>query len=356
MAIAAVVEAGVGGAISMTSQAEAQETEFPDPRVTRLTIEGRPPHIGDLRIILWITIEFGLDETELDESTVIARELLDRVVDALAVSAGQEVRIFHWTERYSSPTGGQLVRLRPIGIVEQSVVEFDVMPLTSAQFSEKHYRALRHLRHGLAHTSPERRFSSLMLAVMILAQTLPDPPATTRHCPSCDAPLGRQGPGERERLVNLANTLDSWEEDEIRRLWDLRNTVTAHGGRNLTPDVAMELLDAGFSAARLAYDCLNASIPELNLQGPAPSWFVTDLYMLLSSGDHAHETAIDVRLRREGDEWIATWPAFEPAEFRGDDAPSALRVAQEYATQSMKRAPATSDRSEPEVLRLAILV
>jgi hypothetical protein len=355
MAMAAVVEAGVGGPIIMTSQAEGAENEFPDPRVTRLTIEGRPPHVSDLRITLWITIEFELDETEMDESTVIARELLDRVVDALAVSAGQEVRVFHWTERYSTPKG-QTVRLRPIGFVEQQAVPFDVIPLISAQLTERHYRALRHLRHGLAHTSPERRFSSLMLAIMILARTFSSPLARTRHCPSCHAVLGGQQPGERERLLNLANVLDGWDAREIDRLWDLRNTVMGHGGRNLTADVAMELLEAGFSAARLAYDCLNACLPGLALQGPAPSWFVTDLYMLLDSGDHAHETAIDVRVGREDDQWIAAWPAVEPAEFRADDPPAALRAARDRAIQSMKRAPRASDGREPEVLRLAIFV
>ncbi len=191
-----------------------------------------------------------------------------------------------------------------------------------------------------------------MLAIMILAQTLPDPPATIRYCPSCREPIGRQNPGERERLMNLVNTLDGWDADEIKRLWDLRNTVTAHGGRSLTPDVAMQLLEAGFSAAHLAYDCLNASIPELALPGPAPTWFVTDLYMLMSSGDHAHETAIDVRLHREGDHWVAAWPAVAPTEFRADNVPAALRAARDHATQSMKRAPGTSDRGEPEVVRL----
>jgi|SRR6266568_5248866 len=111
----------------MTSEAEGYESDFPDPRVSRLTIQGRPPYIGDHRITLWITIEFGLAEAEQDESTVIARELLDRVVDALAVSAGQEVRIYHWSERYSLPTG-QVQRLRPIGIVEQQDVTLTSCP------------------------------------------------------------------------------------------------------------------------------------------------------------------------------------------------------------------------------------
>lgn len=354
MTISAVVEAGVGGPISLSSRSDGEDTDFPDPRVTRLTVEGRPSDVEDLRVSLWVTIEFELEDTEQDESTAIARELLDRVVDALAVSAGQEVRIFHWTERFATP-GGQTVRLRPIGVLEQPIVPFDVLPLISAELTDRHYRALRHLRHGLAHTSPERRFSSLMLAVMILARTFPDPPAQQRTCPSCDASLGELRPSERQRLLNLAAVLEDWSVEEVENLWDLRNTVTAHGRRPFTPAVLMELLDAGFSAARLAYDCLNASLPGLSLPGPPPSWFMTDLYMLMASGDHAHETVIDVRVSREGEDWIAEWPAVEPKEFRTDNPSSALNAAREHATRTMKRAPRHGGH-DPEILRLTIFV
>src|SRR5437588_7533975 len=349
----AVVEAGVGGPIKLVSETEAHESPFPDSRVSRLVIEKRPADVSDLRIELWITIEFELGESEVDESTAVARELLDRVVDALAVSAGQEVRIYYWSERVSVQ-GGQRVRLRPAGIVAQPIADCDPLPLISADLTPLHYRALRHLRHGLAHTSPERRFTSLMLAVMILAQTLPEPPAQTKRCPRCKQPLETVPPGDSARVLNLANILPAWTKDQVRRLWKLRNSVMGHGGRSLTPEVVMELLESSFEAARLAYDCLNASLPNVNLAGPTPSWFMTDLYMLMASGDHAHEGVVDVRVKRQGDEWVATWPVSEPEEFHRSDPWMALRAAQEHALHAMRRPPRPASPEPPEVVRFPI--
>lgn len=355
MAMKAVVEAGVGGPVVLTSAAEDVEHEFPDSRVRQLVIEGRPADVTDLRITHWITIAFELDESEVEDSTAVARELLDRVVDGIAVSAGQEIRVYYWSERVLTPEGTR-VRLRPTGIASQPPTPFDVLPLMRAPLTERHYRALRHLRHGLAHTSPEHRFTSLMLAVMILSTTFPDPPTTPRTCPKCGEQLGNLRPGDRARLMNLANVLGGWTAEQIDPLWDLRNTVMGHGRRSLTPQVALELLEAGFDTARLAYDCLNASLPGLNLPGPAPSWFMTDLYMLIASGDHAHESVIDVRVMPDGQEWIASWPSVGPQEFRAGSPWLAIEQARNYATLTMKHAPKPPQPETPEIVRVSILL
>ena len=349
----AVVEAGVGQLIRLVGEAwDGNASTFPDPRVTKLTFEARPADVSDLRIGLWITIEFEIDESELDDSTAVARELLDRVVDAVAVSAGEEVRIYYWSERVFVP-GAQRVSLRPIA-VDRPEVDFEIAPLISQELNEPHYRALRHLRDGLAHTSPERRFTSLMLAVVILARTLPDPPVREEKCPNCDAVLRTVGLGDGARIANLANILTGWTAERLKELWELRCAVMGHGGRALTPNVASELLEAGFDAGRLAYDCLNASLPGLNLGGPAETWFMTDLYLLLDSGDHAHEGAVDVEIKRDGDEWVASWPATERREFRAADRWAVLRAAREQAIGSMKRPPRPAEPGDPEIVRIPI--
>lgn len=335
-------------------QERGVEMDFPDPRVTQLIIEGRPAHVSDLRIDLWVTIHFEIDESDLESATVVSRELLDRVVDAIAVSAGDDVRVVHWSERFKT-SKGTIIRLRPTSIVQPQPRPLNPIPLMSAPLTPTHYRALRHLRHGLARVSPERRFSSLMLAVMILARTLPDPEPLTRECPACHKKTP-QTPGDRQRVLNLASTLNGWELAEVAKLWNLRNSVMGHGGKDLSPDVAMELLDASFSAARLAYDCLNASLPGVDLEGPAPSWFITDLYLLLDSADHMHETSIDVQLSEDGGLWTASWPAVDPTDFHASDASTALRAAAEYAVQSMKRPPTAGEGNIPDVFRLSVHV
>jgi hypothetical protein len=121
-------------------------------------------------------------------------------------------------------------------------------------------------------------------------------------------------------------------------LWKLRNEVIAHGNRELMPPVMLELLEGSFDAARLAYDALNAALPGLDLPGPPQSWFMTDLMMLMASGDHAHQAIVDIGVEQDtSGDWIATWPSTEQERFRSRDYQEALDRARDRATATMRQ-------------------
>ncbi len=351
-----IVEAGVGGALVLGGEPSSIATAFPDERVSRLSIEARPQEVHDLRVTLWITIEFELDSAEESELTNISWELLDRVVDVLAVSAGQEVRIYHWQTTIRLPNGGMRTILRPIGINAQPPTVFDPTPLITAEFTERHYRALRHLRHGLAHTAPDRRFASLMLAIIILARFFVPDISKVKTCRQCGAEVERHGPGDRDYMLNLAEVLESWTVEKLDYLWTQRNNLTGHGNRAMDTRASMSLLEASFDAVRLAYDCLRASLPNVNLAGPTPLWFMTDLDLLMTIADRAHETAVDIAIRQEpSGEWTASWPAGETVSFATDLPGPAIARAADAAQRSMKR-PIRGSSGPPTVVRVNILI
>lgn len=342
------VEAGIFCMMDLAWDQETKDVNFPgDKRVIRFTVGPRPGSVQDLRINYWITVVFGVEEEHRGKISFIARELVERIVDALSVLAGIEVQIIHW----------QVVRpqiARPTSIHGGKPRKVDLVAFSQLDLSERHYRAIRHIRRGLAQSSPERRFASLMLAVSILARSWKPDVEKIAKCPQCNATVSTHGPGERDHLRNLTKVLGGWTEQQIDKLWNLRNAVIGHGNEHLTPNMGLELLEASFDAARLAYDALNASLPGAKLEGPNPLWFITDVFLLEDSAIGAHKGVADVLVKRgEGNQWTVTVPTVEPKSFSNEDPFAALRAAKQYLESSMKRHVHASS-VPPEIVRIPI--
>jgi hypothetical protein len=345
-----IVEAGLGGSVRLVSQAGTFNISALEDRVKSVVLEAvDPPTMRDLRIKIWVTIEFEVDEREKATVSYLARDYLDSIVDILSISAGQEVRILHWSHRVRHAKGTTLT-LRPISMTSP-VLEFDPYTLLSASLNERQKRALRHLRHGLATVSPERRFMSLLLAVMILSREFEFDVQRVTSCKNCGHVVEARGPGERDRLLNLANVLPGWTVERIMAFWKLRNDIMGHGNKPLSAKAAGVLLEASFDVATLAYDALNACLPELNLAGPSPLWFVTDLEYLMSIGERAHETTIDVLVDQvsEGN-WSARWPAHNPTAFTALSGEEAVDKAKAFAQKTLKEVSRRGD-GFPAIIR-----
>lgn len=308
--------------------------------MVRFTFGPRPAGVRDLRIRGWIEIEFEVSEEDDALKSFLARELIDRIVDASSVIAGVDLPILHW--QVTSP---QI--LRPQYAIETGVTDVDLLRVAArTDLQERHYRAMRHLRRGLAQTSPERRFGSLMLAVEILSRFW-EPPSQTPRCATCGqdlacrhceaAPAPQVGLGAYVR--NLSTVLQNWTEGDIQRLWNLRSAVTAHGNEHLSAARLLELVEASMDAAQLAYDALNASLPDLDLPGPPPTWFMTDVFLLEDSIVCAHTAPIHVSVLQgeSKDEWIARWPPDDPQEFRASHPLEALEKARQAALEALRR-------------------
>ena len=339
--IKARVEAAIGGHFHLESYPRNIIFSFGEDAVN-LLIDPINQTLADLRVrdlraSHWITIQFESDDLDREKVGLFSREALDRVVDLLSALSGEEVRIYYWRTSFTNETGQWMTVARPTTHISKPMISIDLKPfLESKDLTERHYRALRHLRHGLANTSPEKRFSSLLLSVLILSRLFPPDIQKITACRNCGHTISQHGPGERDYLLNLVNVLQGWSTAEINELWRLRNTLLAHGNEHLDAHAIWRLQEASMKTARLAYDTLKASLPNLEISGPAQSWFFQDTFMLMDSGDHAHEGAIDIGIRKGDDEnWVATWPPMGSIEVKDQNAIEAIRQTRRLAQESM---------------------
>jgi hypothetical protein len=159
--------------------------------------------------------------------------------------------------------------------------------------------------------------------------------------------------GKKDYLMNLTKVLSGWTEEQINKIWKLRNDFIGHGNEHLTPEMGLELLEASFDVVRLAYDALNASLPGANLEGANPAWFITDVFLLEDSALGAQRSTADVAIRKEGGEWIVTVPTIEPTTFSHENPYQAIKLAKQHLESQMRR-PVRSYSVPPDVVRIPI--
>jgi hypothetical protein len=186
-----------------------------------------------------------------------------------------------------------------------------------------------------------------------LARTWKPAIAKVTNCPSCGAEVSSHGPGEKDYLMNLTKVLSGWTEEQINKIWKLRNAFIGHGNEHLTPEMGLELLEASFDAVRLAYDALNASLPGANLDGANSAWFITDVFLLEDSATGAQRSTADVAIRKEGSDWIVTVPTIEPRTFSHENPYHAIKLAKQYLESQIRR-PVRSHSVPPGIVRIPI--
>jgi hypothetical protein len=111
----------------------------------------------------------------------------------------------------------------------------------------------------MAQHTPDERFNTIFLAVMILARHFePRRRTSEQFCPHCKKRLPPRPTGEREYLLNLGEQLNGWSAKDVKELWDLRNRLPGHGQAHLDRQARDELSAGSVKAAHLAYDALKA--------------------------------------------------------------------------------------------------
>jgi hypothetical protein len=218
----------------------------------------------------------------------MARMLIERFVALVSFFAGVTVVVAHPQTTTRQSDGHARCLLRPTGRSEAPKVEFSLSDaqLMSLSPHPTIFSALFWLRRGMAERDALETFSALMVCLQILARDAVSLAPTRTFCTSCGAETEIK-PASISSIVReyVVGTLG--ESDELfNRMWKVRNVVTAHGNRDVTPEVLLELTELKLAAATLCCKGVKLALgldPAMppNPDPSFPSFFATDyqLYM-----------------------------------------------------------------------------
>jgi hypothetical protein len=215
----------------------------------------------------------------------IARILIERFVAMVSFFAGVTLVVAHPQVTTRHFDGHSRRTLPAIGRAEAPKIKF---LLSEAQLKEISpqptiFSALFWLRRGLAERDALETFSALMVCLQILARDATSLPLARTFCPSCGAETEAK-PASISAIVHeyVVGTLGESEE-LFNRMWKARNAVTAHGNKDVTPEVLLELTELKFDAANLCYKGVKLALgldPAMP-PNPDPSFFATDALMYM---------------------------------------------------------------------------
>ena len=219
------------------------------------------------------------EEAHKDTAGKFGRQIAERFVSLLSFGVGQ--RLIAVKQQVTKVLeGGRLqTRLHPQSKRSDKYTEVEVASvLVEKTPSNDVFNALFWLRRGLAEGDSLDAYSALMVCLQVLARILVSPETVRQTCPYCGAELGKRTTSSVKMLVT--SKLDG-TEDKFRRLWKVRNAITAHGDEPVTADVLQDVVELKFDAVDFAFKGIKLAL-GLPVDGPPkPSqlFLITDAFL-----------------------------------------------------------------------------
>jgi hypothetical protein len=215
----------------------------------------------------------------------VSHLLIERMVGILSFCAGTKLQAIQrqYCIRPDERTVSQILGPGSRSGEQKNKFVIPSSLMISKATSDEVFSALFWLRRGMGEVDPLVSFSALMLSLQISARAIIEVQTNEEICPKCGEVVAQTKEGDTALVKRLLTEKLGADPKTAKKLWEYRNAVIAHGGKQVTAEIVVALTEAKFEAGTFAYKALGLALNIEPSECPAPthSFFVTDAFMNL---------------------------------------------------------------------------